>query len=136
MTNLVKVTTKQKDWVGLFNSNPEFRKSVLKVVSDIIDLEDQDLNTWTELTSFIGDATKVTMKSVPGLVFGETILYPVAGYGWDGGNPVDTQTFNLTSLVACDISGGPDASISKRKNPNLPGMAIHKFYGECLIQIF
>lgn len=136
MNAIAKVTTKHQDFAKVFESNNAFRSKVLKAVQDLIDLEESNPTTWAELTDFIGDSLSLSVKSVPGLVLGEHLVFPVAEYGWDGGNPVETQTVNLTSLIDTDIAGGPMASISKRTDANLPGFAIHKFDDEFLIQIF
>jgi hypothetical protein len=52
-------------------------------------------------------------------------VYPLPEYGWDGGEPINTETLNLEVVSTTDIGGGPTASIVKLKDQLMPGVSIH-----------
>lgn len=62
-------------------------------------------------------------------------LFPLAEYGWDGGSPIMTVTFNLKTLETNDFGGGPTASIVQKENSLYPGLACHYSPENYLIEI-
>lgn len=62
-------------------------------------------------------------------------LFPLAEYGWDGGSPIMTVTFNLKTLETSDFGGGPIASIVVQENPAYPGLACQYSPENYLIEI-
>lgn len=53
-------------------------------------------------------------------------LCALPSYGWDGGSPVNSDTFNLKSLSGASIGGGATAAVCKiAPFSNFPGIAIH-----------
>jgi hypothetical protein len=69
-----------------------------------------------------GKTTIKEVKSTEG-------IYPHTEYGWDGGNAIGTELFNLVKLDknGVDAFGGPYAYLVKRIYTSLPGFAFHQY---------
>lgn len=129
-----KTVTKVKDFEDLFDSNENFREKFLNAVGKVCDLEgeEENLTSWSAFAAF---PKEINISSIQGIVVGDDVIYPLAEYGWDGGNAVDTVSINITNLVRTDILHGPMASLVKRTDPNQPGVAIHNYGYQLIIQI-
>lgn len=129
-----KTVTKVKELTDLFDSDESFREEFLNAVENLRDLEGEEetLTSWVAFTAFF---KQVDIASIRGVVVGGDTIYPLAEYGWDGGNAIETVCINITNLVRTDILQGPMASLVKRTDPNKPGIAIHNYDSRLIIQV-
>jgi hypothetical protein len=63
-------------------------------------------------------------------------FYPLADYGWDGGDSIMGRHWNMVEVVpSVDLFGGPMASIVKKEDHSLPGFQISNYSGDGSYQI-
>lgn len=97
-------------------------------VLDCIDVPKGIHDDWASLVAAFSDAGhSVQLTAVAGVTVasGTPSVYPLPGYGWDGGNSIATKTINLKVLVSSDVLLGPYAELVVRLDPNALGVAIH-----------
>ena len=138
MTNLifpVFTISTEKLFVNSYNTSEVLRGAVEKALCelrfDLEELEDTENTkkptTWPECLAdlkYLG-ASSITVKVIEGVASEAGKLYPLATYGWDGGNAINTRQINLTELVSTHVEGGPCASLVKRTDQSYPGIALH-----------
>lgn len=106
-----------------------------------MDLEEfEDTATWEECMECLDAYTEsnVKVEIIQGVPGKTAMLYPLATFGWDGGNAIVTEQLNLTECASSDVTGGPCAAIVKRTNPDYPGVALHYAEGDSalIVQLF
>lgn len=123
-----------------FNTNEILRDAVLRALSRHLEEFEDEPSTWAEVIDCLDDefGSNLVVEHVQGVPAGEHLLYPLATYGWDGGNAINSSQHNLTDLSLVHVCGGPCANIVRRTDPNYPGIAIHYAEGEnaLTIQLF
>ena len=125
----------EKLFIRAYKTNEALRDVVEKALFDLrFDLEEIEDTahtkkpiTWpgcVEGLKYLG-ASSVTVEVIEGVASEAGTLYPLATYGWDGGNAINTKQLNLTELVSTHVEGGPCASLVKRTDQSYPGIAMH-----------
>ena len=132
----------EQTFIIAYNSNETLRDALDKALMTIrMGLEEFDEpTTWSECLECLEEVSegKLRVEIVQGIGSEMGMLYPLATYGWDGGNAINTEQINLTELVLVHVAGGPCANIVKRTDPSYPGVALHYSEGDrsLTIQLF
>lgn len=137
-----KTQNTEQSFIDAYNTKKAFRKAMSKAFIAIgMGLEEfEDPATWAECMECLETYTEsnVKVEIIQGVPGKTAMLYPLATFGWDGGNAIVTEQLNLTDLVYSHVSSGPCANIVKRTNSSYPGVALH--HGESdaslIIQLF
>lgn len=100
-------------------------------------LQQFDISTLIHCFDNFSDKTYETVSGLS-ISMNGTIkkLFPLAGYGWDGGNSIGTYTFNLTILSSSDIASGPIAEIVELSKNTTLGFALHVGQDFVVFQVF
>ena len=143
MTNVIHpvlIVGTEKLFIRAYKTNEALRGAVEKALCelrfDLEELEDTENTkpptTWSECLACLKKlgASSITVEVIKGVASEAGTLYPLATYGWDGGNAINTKQINLTELVSTHVEGGPCASLVKRMDQSYPGIAIHSVESE------
>ena len=120
-----------------FDTRQDVKDATLRALSEHLEEVKDEPTTWNEVIHCLTEAfgSSPTVKNVEAVSIGETLLYPLATYGWAGGNAINSTEFNLTDLGLVHLFGGPCASIVRRTDPSYPGIAIHYAESERILMI-
>ena len=141
MTQATALGTEQT-FIAAYNLNAALRDAVDKALMRVhMGLEEfEKPTTWSECLDCLEEVSdgKLNVEIVQGIGSEMGMLYPLATYGWDGGNAINTEQINLTALALVHVEGGPCANIVKRTDSSYPGVAIHyaEGKGSLTIQLF
>lgn len=71
------------------------------------------------------------------VIVGHSGFYPMPEYGWDGGSPIRTCSFNIKILSTSSIGGGPTANLVNLQDSTYPGLSIHSTMdGEFFVVVY
>lgn len=119
----------EKDFIEAYNNRVDLRERIDRTLMSIgAGLEEYDeAPTWSECIDCLDDMLeeRLIVEIVQGVATPEKTLYPLATYGWDGGNAINSEHLNLTELVSLHVEGGPQASLVTRTDSSYPGIALH-----------
>lgn len=113
----------------LYDTTPGIRELVLQALNNVgASLEEyEDPVTWAECLATLQDMLQdeVVVEFIQCVAGQDFVIYPLAEYGWDGGNPISSTRINLTDLVSSNIQNGPYATLVRQTNTTYPGLAFH-----------
>lgn len=130
-------------FVEEFDSSQELRNAVQDALEelgllDYIDIPEGIHDDWASVVAAFSEGNhSVQVAAIAGVTVtpGAPTVYPLPGFGWDGGNGISTQTINLDVLTSADVLSGPYAELVMRTDPKALGVAIHVYEAESMIVI-
>lgn len=131
-----------QDFINTYNNSTDFRDKIDSALMSIgAGMEEYDeATTWAECIDCLDDMLeeKLIVEILQGVTTPEKTIFPLATYGWDGGNAINSQHLNLTEIVSAHVEGGPCATLVTRTDPSYPGIALHYAEGakRLTIQLF
>jgi hypothetical protein len=123
------------------DAGPELWADFVEFFADALEIDDCPEDASPELlVEWLADSSEGWRKGTGEILQGSSIggqtVYPLAMYGWDGGNGIESKLWNLVELGKTDLMGGPIAVICGLADSSFSGCAVHVGQDFVHVQLF